>query len=62
MIDGNRKLSEEIRGREELCQKAGKRNRELKEEKIEKRARYEKLRNQIQFKLTVLESENAASR
>lgn len=62
MIDGNRKLSEEIRGREELCQEAGRRNRELKEEMIEKRARYEKLRNQIQFKLTVLESENAAGR
>jgi len=45
-----------------LCQEAGRRNRELKEEMIEKRARYEKLRNQIQFKLTVLESENAASR
>jgi hypothetical protein len=45
MIDGNKKLSEEIRLKEELSIQATKKNRELKETLIEQNGLYEKLKN-----------------
>jgi hypothetical protein len=57
MIDGNKKLSEETRLKEELCIQATKKNRELKETLIEQNGLYEKLKNQIDYKATLLTSE-----
>ncbi len=61
MIDGNKKLSEEIRLKEELSIQATKKNRELKETLIEQNGLYEKLKNQIDYKATLLTSETQTS-
>lgn len=57
MIDGNKKISEETRLKEELCIQATKKNRELKETLIQQNGLYEKLKNQIDYKATLLTSE-----
>lgn len=57
MIDGNKKLYEETRLKEELCIQATKKNRELKETLIEQNGLHEKLKNQIDYKATLFTSE-----